>query len=364
MTPPLSASVLRSRPALVTGGAGFIGANLADRLARDGQDVLVFDALARPGVARNLDWLKRRHPRRVSSVIADIRDEGAVRDAAMRCSAVFHLAAQVAVTTSLAAPMDDFDVNVRGTLHVLEALRRRPDRVPMVFASTNKVYGDLHGIPLSDEAGAWLPTDPALRAAGVGESHPLDFYTPYGCSKGAADQYVLDYARSFGLPACAMRMSCIYGPRQMGTEDQGWLAHFLISTLEGRPISLYGDGRQVRDVLYVDDAVEAYVQAAARMNVASGRAFNLGGGPANAVTLLDVLAAIEAATGRRPQTRFDAWRPGDQRYFVADTRRVRAALDLPPALPWQEGLGRLARWLETERADRAERVAPVQAADA
>ncbi len=369
MTSPLSASVLRSRPALVTGGAGFIGANLADRLARDGQDVLVFDALARPGVARNLDWLKRRHPRRVSAVVADIRDESAVRDAAMRCSAVFHLAAQVAVTTSLAAPMDDFDVNVRGTLHVLEALRRRADqsrrgadRVPLVFASTNKVYGDLHGIPLSDAGGAWLPTDPALRGAGVGEAHPLDFYTPYGCSKGAADQYVLDYARCFGLPACAMRMSCIYGPRQMGTEDQGWLAHFLISALDGRPISLYGDGRQVRDVLYVDDAVEAYLRAAARMDTVAGQAFNLGGGPANAVTLLEVLAAIEAATGRRPLTRFDAWRPGDQRYFVADTRRVRAALDLPPALPWRDGLGRLARWLQAER--EAQRAAPAAAADA
>ncbi len=353
-------AILRSRPALVTGGAGFIGANLADRLARDGQDVLVFDVLARPGVARNLEWLKRRHPRRVSAVVADIRDEGAVRDAAMRCSAVFHLAAQVAVTTSLAAPMDDFDVNVRGTLHVLEALRRRADRIPLVFASTNKVYGDLHGIALSDESGAWLPTDPALRAQGVGETHPLDFYTPYGCSKGAADQYVLDYARSFGLPACAMRMSCIYGPRQMGTEDQGWLAHFVISALDGRDISLYGDGRQVRDVLYVDDAVEAYLRAAAQMDSVSGQAFNLGGGPANAVTLLDVLSAIEASTGCRPRTRFDAWRPGDQRYFVADTRRVRAALDLPPALGWRDGLGRLARWLQAERDTLAERAAPAE----
>ncbi len=350
-------AVLRARPVLITGGAGFIGANLADRLARDGQDVLVLDALARPGVARNLDWLRRRHPRRVSAIIADVRDEGAVRDAAMRCSGVFHMAAQVAVTTSMADPMGDFDVNVRGTMHLLEALRGRADRVPLVFASTNKVYGDLHDIALDDGSGAYLPADPALREHGVSEDRPLDFYTPYGCSKGSADQYVLDYARSFGLPACVLRMSCIYGPRQMGTEDQGWLAHFLISALEGRTISIYGDGRQVRDVLYVDDAVEAYVQAAARIGAVSGRAFNLGGGPANAVTLLEVLGAIERITGRRPDVQFDAWRPGDQRYFVADTRRVRNALQLPAALGWRDGMGRLARWLMAERAATAEATA-------
>ena len=342
---------------LITGGAGFIGANLADRLARDGQDVLVFDALTRPGVARNLEWLKRRHPRRVSAAVADIRDKGAVRDAAMRCSGVFHMAAQVAVTTSLTAPMDDFDINVRGTMHVLEALRRRADRVPLVFASTNKVYGDLHDVALTDESGAYLPQDPALRQHGVGEDRSLDFYTPYGCSKGAADQYVLDYARSFGLPACVLRMSCIYGPRQMGTEDQGWLAHFLISAIDGRPISIYGDGRQVRDVLFVDDAVEAYVRAAAQIDKVSGQAFNLGGGPANAVTLLDVLGAIGAATGHHPEVKFDDWRPGDQRYFVADTRRVCAALDLPPALGWQDGMGRLASWLMAERSALAEAAA-------
>ena len=352
-----SPAVLRSRPILITGGAGFIGSNLADRLARDGHDVVVFDALARPGVDRNLEWLKRRHPRRVSAVVADIRDEDAVRDAAMRCSGVFHMAAQVAVTTSMVDPMADFDINVRGTMHVLEALRRRVDRVPLVFASTNKVYGDLHDIALQDDGAAYLPADADLRAHGVGEGRALDFYTPYGCSKGAADQYVLDYARSFGIPACVMRMSCIYGPRQMGTEDQGWLAHFLISAIEGRPITIYGDGRQVRDVLFVDDAVEAYVRAAACIGDVSGQAFNLGGGPANAVTLLDVLAAIETTTGLRPDVRFDAWRPGDQRYFVADTRRVTAALELSPAVAWQDGVGRLAHWLMAERSALAEAVA-------
>ena len=342
-------ALLRARPVLITGGAGFIGANLADRLARDGHDVLVLDALARPGVARNLDWLRQRHPRRVSAVIADIRDEGAVRDASMRCSGVFHMAAQVAVTTSLTDPMADFEINVRGTMHVLEALRRRPDRVPLVFASTNKVYGDLHDIELADDGRGYFPVDAGLRDHGVGEGRALDFYTPYGCSKGAADQYVLDYARSFGIPACVLRMSCIYGPRQMGTEDQGWLAHFLISALDGRTISIYGDGRQVRDVLFVDDAVEAYIRAADRIGAVSGRAFNLGGGPANAVTLRDVLAMVETLTGRPADVQFDAWRPGDQRYFVADTRLVRDALSLPPAVNWRDGVARLAHWLIAER---------------
>ena len=175
--------------------------------------------------------------------------------------------------------------------------------------------------------------------------------------RGAADQYVLDYARSFGLPACVMRMSCIYGPRQMGTEDQGWLAHFLISAIEGRPISIYGDGRQVRDVLFVDDAVEAYIRAAADIGAVTGQALNLGGGPANAVTLLDVLGAIEAATGHRAEVRFDDWRPGDQRYFVADTRRITATLGLPPALGWQDGMARLASWMLAERSALAEAAA-------
>jgi CDP-paratose 2-epimerase len=340
---------MRGRPVLVTGGAGFIGANLVDRLATDGHDVLVFDALARPGVEANLAWLRRRHPQRVSSVVADLRDRAALEDAASRAQAVFHLAAQVAVTTSLAEPETDFAVNVQGTLHLLEALRRQPKPPPLIFASTNKVYGSLADVALIQDGDAWLPEDETLRAHGIAEDRPLSFYTPYGCSKGAADQYVLDYARSFGVPTCVLRMSCIYGPRQMGTEDQGWLAHFLFSAMAGQPISIYGDGRQVRDALYVDDAVATYLAAWARMGEVAGQAFNLGGGPSNAVTLRAVLDEIAAILGRAPEISFADWRPGDQRYFVADARRVRAALDLPAPLPWRDGLRRLARWAAAER---------------
>jgi CDP-paratose 2-epimerase len=337
------------RPVLVTGGAGFIGSNLADRLARDGHDVLVLDVLSRPGVERNLAWLRTRHPRRVAAVTADIRDEHALAQAAREARAVFHLAAQVAVTTSLADPREDFEVNLRGTLLLLEALRRRAGcPAPLVFASTNKVYGDLADLALDLEADAYAPRDAAIRARGIGEDRPLDLHTPYGCSKGGADQYVLDYARSFGVPATVFRMSCIYGPRQMGTEDQGWVAHFLIRALRSEPISVYGDGCQVRDVLHVRDAVEAYLTAWVRIEAARGRAFNLGGGPANAVSLRQVIAYIEALTGRRVEARHAGWRAGDQRWYVSDTRAAARTLGLADPTPWRVGVADLARWLREE----------------
>ncbi len=331
----------------MTGGAGFIGANLADRLAGEGSTVVVLDALARPGVERNLAWLEDRHGARVERVIADIRDGDAVARAVQGADAVFHMAAQVAVTTSLTDPRDDFEINIAGTLNVLEAARSR--RTPVIFASTNKVYGDLADIDLELVDDAWTPRDPAVRDAGVGEDRPLDFHTPYGCSKGAADQYVLDYARSYDLPTCVIRMSCIYGPRQMGTEDQGWVAHFLIRALNGEPITLYGDGRQVRDICDVGDAVDAYVAALSRIDEVSGRVFNLGGGPANAVSLRRLIAHIETLTGRSVDLRFDDWRAGDQRYFVADARALRRTLQLAEPRDWREGVAALADWLTRER---------------
>jgi CDP-paratose 2-epimerase len=336
-------------PVLVTGGAGFIGCNIADRLARDGHDVIILDALARPGVEANLAWLKARHPGRITAIIGDIRDEDQVARATRDATAVFHMAAQVAVTTSLVDPVDDFEINIRGTLLLLESLRRRGARVPVIFASTNKVYGDLADVALARDDDAWLPADPAIRAAGISEARPLDFHTPYGVSKGAADQYVLDYARSYGMPAAVLRMSCIYGPRQMGTEDQGWVAHFLIRALEGRAITIYGDGAQVRDICHVDDAVAAYMAAWQRIDTISGRAFNLGGGPANAISLRQLLQHIEALLGRRVELAFEDWRAGDQRYFVADARALRAALDLPAPRGWRDGLADLATWLAEAR---------------
>ena len=335
-------------PVVVTGGAGFIGSNLADRLAREGRHVLLFDSLRRTGAERNARWLRERHPERISLQRCDIRDQTAVRAIVSEASAVFHFAAQVAVTTSLLDPTEDFAINVVGGFGLLEAARRQNRALPFIFASTNKVYGDLADIPLVEEKDCYAPLDAAIRANGVSEERPLDFHTPYGCSKGAADQYVLDYARSFDLPAAVMRMSCIYGPRQMGTEDQGWVAHFLIRALRGEAITIFGDGKQVRDILYVDDAVNAYLAAWRNIERVKGRAFNLGGGPANAVSLRTLIAFIEGRLGRPVETRYEAWRPGDQRYYVSNAQAAEHELGLRQPLPWREGVARLIDWLRRE----------------
>jgi CDP-paratose 2-epimerase len=335
------------RPILVTGGAGFIGCNIADRFAGEGHRVIVYDALSRPGVERNVEWLKERHGEKVTSIVGDVRDEDELVRAAADAKAVFHMAAQVAVTTSLADPRDDFETNVRGTVNLLDAVRVRGEPVPVIFASTNKVYGDLADVPLECANERYEPQGELARR-GIGEARPLDFHTPYGCSKGAADQYVLDYARSFGIPTVVFRMSCIYGRRQMGTEDQGWVAHFLIRALAGEPITIYGDGKQVRDILDVADAVHAYARALANIHSVKGRAFNLGGGPANAVSLLQLTNEIRRVTGRRTELQFEDWRQGDQRWYVSDTGAAAQALRLKAPRPWREGVAALAEWLERE----------------
>lgn len=343
-----------TRPVLVTGGAGFIGSNIADALAAQGHDVIVYDALSRPGVETNLAWLIDTHGSRITPVVADIRDEDELARAAREAKAVFHMAAQVAVTTSLVDPRDDYEINLKGTINLLDALRTSQSMAPVVFASTNKVYGDLADIDFRLEGNRYVPANGEVAQFGIGESRPLDFHTPYGCSKGAADQYVLDYARSYGLNAAVLRMSCIYGRRQMGTEDQGWVAHFLIRALEGQPITLYGDGCQVRDILDVSNAVDAYLSVWRNIDAVRGRAFNLGGGPANSVSLRELIAHMSALLGREVDLRFEDWRAGDQRYFVADTRAAQAALGLAPAVPWKQGVERLADWLRESRLALAE----------
>lgn len=336
-------------PVVITGGSGFIGSNLAASYLLEGKDVVILDSLARPGVDANLAWLCEEHGNRVHTCIADIRDTGQVRDAVEDASLVFHLAAQTAVTTSLDRPVDDMEINVRGTLNVLEAARAGRRKPGVIFASTNKVYGALEDIETDLTAGCHRPLDPAIARRGIGEERSLDFCTPYGCSKGAADQYVLDYAKSYGIPAAVLRMSCIYGPRQFGTEDQGWVAHFLINALKEEPVTIFGDGRQVRDVLYVDDAVAAYRALHADIGRIGGQAFNLGGGPRNAVSLAMVLGEIARITGTPVETRSEPWRQGDQLYFVADTSRLEKATGWQATVPWRTGLLRLARWLRKER---------------
>jgi CDP-paratose 2-epimerase len=336
------------RPILITGGAGFIGSNLADRLAGQGHPIIIYDALSRPGVERNLEWLRERHGKRITAIIGDIRDEDEVVRAVSGVKALFHFAAQVAVTTSMDDPREDFDINVRGTINLLDAVRARCDPVPVIFASTNKVYGDLGDLPLRELDDRYEPSGLFARR-GMDEGRSLDFHTPYGCSKGAADQYVLDYCRSFGIPTVVFRMSCIYGQRQMGTEDQGWVAHFLIRALEDKPLTIYGDGKQVRDVLDVHDAVNAYVRALEQIDRVHGNAFNLGGGPDNAISLLQLIDEIRLVTGRDLELRFEDWRPGDQRWYVSDAHKARAELGLPPPRGWRDGVARLADWLAHER---------------
>ncbi|UWU95553.1 SDR family NAD(P)-dependent oxidoreductase [Bradyrhizobium sp. CB1015] len=335
------------RPVLVTGGCGFIGCNLADRLAERGDHVLVLDNLVRAGVRENAQWLKSRHGDRVAIAVADIRDPIPVIDAVREARAVLHLAAQVAVTDSVNDPSADFEINARGTLNVLEAVRLHNASAPVIFASTNKVYGRL--IEDSEIALAGRRYTPVsdLLAGGISESAPLDFYSPYGCSKGTADQYVHDYARVFGLQTVVMRMSCIYGPRQFGTEDQGWIAHFLLSAINGNPLTIYGDGKQVRDALHVSDAVSAWLAALDNIALARGRVFNLGGGPANAVSLLELIDRITELTGRKVSYRFADWRPGDQPWYVTDTRALATALDWTPQMPLADGLRSLHTWLDS-----------------
>ncbi|MDX3977447.1 NAD-dependent epimerase/dehydratase family protein [Shinella sp.] len=336
-------------PVVITGGSGFIGSNLAESLLADGEEVVILDNLARPGVDENLAWLRESFASRVHPLLADVRDLLAIEPAFKDAKAVYHLAAQTAVTTSLDHPIDDFETNARGTLNVLEAVRRAGRRAPVIFSSTNKVYGPLDDLAMLTADDRYVPVDEATRLHGVGETRPLNFCTPYGCSKGVADQYVLDYAKSYGIPAAVLRMSCIYGPRQFGTEDQGWVAHFLLRALAGEPVVVYGDGRQVRDVLNVRDAVRAYRGLLSSIETVNGKPFNLGGGPENAVSIIAMLREIERMTGSRLDIRFDEWRQGDQFYFVADTRRLQAAIDWQPRMNWRRGVRDLADWLMQNR---------------
>jgi len=337
-----------TRPVLITGGCGFIGCNLADRLACDGSNVLVLDSFVRGGVRENAQWLKSRHGERIRISVCDIRDPIRVIEAVREARAVLHLAAQVAVTSSVETPLDDFEINARGTINVLEALRLHNPEAPLVFASTNKVYGGMEQIEIVEKDGRYAYRD---LPQGMPETTPLDFHSPYGCSKGAGDQYVRDYARIYGLKTVVFRQSCIYGTRQFGIEDQGWVAWFTIATVLGKPITLYGDGKQVRDVLYVDDLVRLYETAIAPENIdrVAGKVFNAGGGADNAMSLLELLSHLERLSGRPVPVSSADWRPGDQKVFVADVSRVEQVLGWRPRISPAEGVAKLWDWTHGNR---------------
>jgi CDP-paratose 2-epimerase len=333
---------------VITGGAGFIGTNMADRLLRRGSRVVVLDDLSRPGVEGNLQWLREHHRARLDVVVGDVRDAATVRRAVQDASRVFHFAAQVAVTTSVDHPRHDFDVNLGGTMTLLEELRRLDTPPALLFTSTNKVFGALDDVAIEAHRDRYRPVDRELQRHGVGDTRPLQFCSPYGCSKGGADQYVLDYAKTYGLRAVVFRMSCIYGPHQCGNEDQGWVAHFLMQAMAGRPITLYGDGRQVRDILYVDDLLDAMLVATHRAGELAGRAFNMGGGPASTVSLLELIDLIAELEGRVPEVDFGPWRIGDQRWYVSDTRGFSEATGWRPSVGAAEGVKRLHGWLRAQ----------------
>lgn len=307
---------------LITGGAGFIGSNLAAHLLeKPGTRVKILDNLARPGVKRNLDWLlfHNRHGN-LEFIQADVRDADAVNRAVAGVSEIYHFAAQTAVTCSVADPVTDFQVNALGTLNILEAARHAKSRPFLLFASTHKVYGALTSIPLVKE-GAHYRTK-TREFDGVSEAQVLDFHSPYVCSKGAAEQYVRDYGRTYEIPTVVLRMSSIAGPRQFGNEDQGWVAHLLYSALAGKPVTLHGDGLQVRDVLHVRDLIEAILAVRKNLQLTRGKVYNVGGGALRAVSVLEVIHTIEKRLGKRISLQRRPSRPGDQPLYISDTSRL------------------------------------------
>jgi CDP-paratose 2-epimerase len=337
----------KSKPILITGGAGFVGSNLAHRLLSNGHRVRLLDNLSRTGVERNLRWLIETHGDLVDIEVPDVRNLSIIKQAVKDASQVFHFAAQVAVTSSLIDPIEDFEINARGTLNVLEAIRSRENPPPLVFTSTNKVYGNLTDLKFNKQGNRYAPLDGVICERGINEDRPLDFHSPYGCSKGAADQYVTDYARTYRIPAVVFRMSCIYGPHQYGNEDQGWVAHFVIRSISSAPITIYGDGMQVRDILFIDDLVDAFLLAQQHMKKLAGNAFNIGGGPTNSISLLELLDLLAELHGGDISVRFEDWRAADQRYYVADTSKFSGLTGWQPRVSVREGVRRLYEWIRT-----------------
>jgi CDP-paratose 2-epimerase len=330
---------------MITGGAGFIGCHAAARFHGQGHEVVVVDNLSRRGARANLDWLRRKG---VDTVIqADVRDARAMNDILayhFDTDVVLHLAGQVAVTTSVADPRADFETNAVGTFNILEAVRTEARGKPVVFySSTNKVYGNLEHVRVLERDGRYAYED---RPFGVDESEPLDFHSPYGCSKGTGDQYVRDYARIYGLRTVVFRQSCIFGTRQMGIEDQGWIAWFCVATALGKPFTIFGDGKQIRDTLWIDDLIDAYELAHERIHSVAGEVFNIGGGQSNTLSLRELVSALEHRLGRPLDPPYADWRPGDQRVFVADIRKAERLLGWSPRVSTSEGISLLLDWVQ------------------
>ena len=337
-----------SKNYLITGGAGFVGSNYVSRLLERGENVTIFDNLSRAGAPRNLSWLKERFGETAFwTTVGDVRNADLLRESAKEADVIVHLAAQVAVTTSVTNPREDFEINAQGTFNMLEAARLSGRNPVIIYASTNKVYGEMLDVPIAEESTRWHY---AGLPMGCSEAQPLDFHSPYGCSKGAGDQYVRDYARIYGLPTIVFRQSCIYGPRQFGVEDQGWVAWMIIAAVTGKQITIYGDGKQIRDILHVEDLLNAYDAAIERIDTVKGKVYNLGGGPHNTMSIWTEFGPmLEGLLGRSiPVVRGD-WRPGDQKVFVADIRKAGEELGWAPKIGVEEGVKKLFEWVKENK---------------
>lgn len=337
-----------TRNYLVTGGAGFIGSNYVHRLVRRGDKVTVYDNLSRAGAPRNMSWLQETFGEDAFRlVVGDLRNAELLAETAKDADVIVHLAGQVAVTTSVTHPRDDFEANALGTFNALEAARLSSRDPVFIYSSTNKVYGGMDDVELVEEATRWRYKH---LIGGCPESQPLDFHSPYGCSKGTGDQYVRDYARIYGLRSVVFRQSCIYGPRQFGVEDQGWLAWMMIAAVTGRQITIYGDGKQVRDVLHVDDLLDAYDAAVERIDRARGEVYNMGGGPRNVLAIWAEFGPIlERLLGREIDVARADWRPGDQRVFYADYSKAERELDWKPRIDLEQGIEMLFEWVKENK---------------
>jgi CDP-paratose 2-epimerase len=333
-----------SKNYLITGGAGFIGSNCVARRLKKGEQVTVYDNLSRVGGPSNIEWLRSTYGEdSFQLVVGDLRDASLLTASTRNADIIIHLAGQVAVTTSVLHPRKDFEDNALGTLNVLEAARLSGRNPILIYASTNKVYGDMKDIDIVERETRYEYAD---QPHGMPETYPLDFHSPYGCSKGTGDQYVRDYARIYHLPTVVFRQSTIYGTRQFGVEDQGWMAWFIIAALQGKPIHIYGDGKQIRDMLYVEDLLDAYDAAIERIDSVAGDVFNIGGGPANTISIWAEFGPIlEQMLGHKlPFTR-DDWRPGDQKVFISDIRKAARKLAWKPKVDITTGMRRLFDWI-------------------
>ncbi len=333
---------------LVTGGAGFIGSNYVHRLVQRNERVTIFDNLSRAGAPRNVAWLEETFGKNAFRlIVGDVRSAADITEAAKDADVIVHLAGQVAVTTSVTKPREDFEANALGTFNTLEAARASGRNPIFIYSSTNKVYGGMEDVKLVEDATRWRYAE---LEHGCAETQPLDFHSPYGCSKGTGDQYVRDYARIYGLRSVVFRQSCIYGPRQFGIEDQGWLAWMVIAAVTGRKITIYGDGKQVRDVLHVNDLLSAYDVAVEKIDVAKGQVYNMGGGTRNILAVwAEFGPMLEKLLGKKIEVARNDWRPGDQKVFYADFRKAKNELGWEPKISLEDGVGMLFEWVKENK---------------